>query len=880
MLSGQHTPAASMRPSEYAECPRPTQEFQHGLGSSPFCAGGKNGVDTRLIVHGTRKKTARYHVRVNGGATQVMFVDASDPPLKAAKKIALHMGTNPESVRLESIDGIQNVFCDTHVMTKAQKSRLFELAARAPTVRDSRNVHGTSDAFFGHRATRQRGVLCATYKVPPGVLARAVQAMTRGTRGLAFSSLGVIKHRSIERHSDPATSGTSAICSWGASNVCLKTLSPVTRQLIPHWPVRNVVYFDSSLEHEVAASDAVCTSVVAYSTRRTIDVQHAIELRSFAFPVCASHSSHESMTSNDTISLASSWNDCGVHVPLDACHSDPARLTGLCTPVEPHPSLAPRTPVARAVELRVPATPAPTISPTLPFVSRSPEDFFVRAVDQLSDIGVIDNAEHSRLTQRAKEMQLGYQLKLVRALITLDAKLRKVLREEPLNKPKVLGVLQASMARWRMQPGPDDHKPASGSAAARGRTPGGDDDSSWSEVKNKKKSRSQSRRVMFEEEPEAIKLCPSAWSIPVRQEDDYKLDSSAVYQIHSKAKLHNMSVDAIHSDHSVMAVAPFRLEVGFAPPYQLPLPFDIEQSGRRYKAHMSVWVHQLTPVDTPPSAPPEPISLSVEGTDAKSSVLSIDMQIDDLEWETFEEAIKKPSRARQLLVSRVPKLLVTDLLDVFKLTKTTGRWASALIRVRDTAIPAFLALSGLSTIWLNTPRSWQDKTRIMWMRDQDDASQPMPLARVRAAIAELDDPLGIVSKQDGRTWSFAIRVRTEFYKRSQAQLQLDVRDTFFLQGLPTQVAEEAIEEILEKMQWKGEVVPDSRRVTRGRASFTIKAKMPPAVNNFVIRVDNEQVQVRIISKKAHARASSLPPRLSKLKEATAVEAPSWKSALS
>eukprot|EP00971_Amphidinium_carterae_P351663 6492216-Amphidinium_carterae.1 len=868
-----------MRPLEYAECPHPTQESQHGLGSSPFCAGGKNVVDTRLIVHGVRKKKTRYHVRVNGGATQVLFVDTSDPPLKAAKKIALHMGTNPESVRLESIDGIQNVFCESHVMTKAQKARLFELAVCAPTVRDSRNVHGTSDAFFGHRATRQRGVLCATYKVPPVVLAKAVRAMTKGTRGLTFSSLGVVKHRSIARHSDPATSGTSAICTWGSSDVCLKTMSPVTHQLIPHWPVRDLVYFDSSLEHEVV-SETLCTSVVAYSTRRTIDAQHAIELRSYAFPVCASHTSHESMTSNVTMSLASSWEDFCAHVSSDACHLDPVRLTGLCTPAEPPPSVIPRTPVASTADLRVPATPGPTISPTLPFVSRSPEDFIVRSADQLSGIGVIDNAEHSKLTQRAKDLQLGYQLKLVRALITLDAKLRKALRDEPLNKPKVLGVLQASMIRWRMQPGTDDHKPASGSAAARGRTPGGDDDSSWNEVKNKKKSRSQSRRVMFEEEPEAIKLCPSAWSIPVRQEEDYKLDSSAVYQIHSKAKLHNMSVDAIHSDHSVMAVAPFRLEVGFAPPYQLPLPFDIEQTGRRYKAHMSVWVHQLSPIDTPPSAPPEPISLSVEGTDAKSSVLSIDMQIDDLEWDTLEEAIKKPSRARQLLVSRVPKLLVPDLLDVFKLTKTTGRWASALIRVRDTAIPAFLALSGMNTIWLNTPRSWQDKTRIMWMRDQDDPSQPMPLARVRAALAELDDPLGIVSKQDGRTWSFAIRVRTEFYKRSQAQLQLDVRDTFFLQGLPTQVAEEAIEEVLDKIKWKGEVVPDSCRVTRGRASFTIKAKMPPAVNNFVIRVDNEQVQVRIISKKAHARASSLPPRLSKQKEATAVEAPSWKSALS
>eukprot|EP00971_Amphidinium_carterae_P004253 84909-Amphidinium_carterae.1 len=133
-----------------------------------------------------------------------------------------------------------------------------------------------------------------------------------------------------------------------------------------------------------------------------------------------------------------------------------------------------------------------------------------------------------------------------------------------------------------------------------------------------------------------------------------------------------MSLEAIHSDHSVMAVAPFRLDVGFAPPQQIPLPFDVEQSGRRSKAHVSVWLHQLSPVHTPPSAPPEQISLSVESTDAKSSVLSIDLQVADFEWESLEETLKRPARARQMIVSRIPKALIPDLLDVFKMSKTTG----------------------------------------------------------------------------------------------------------------------------------------------------------------------------------------------------------------
>eukprot|EP00971_Amphidinium_carterae_P316033 6281710-Amphidinium_carterae.4 len=84
---------------------------------------------------------------------------------------------------------------------------------------------------------------------------------------------------------------------------------------------------------------------------------------------------------------------------------------------------------------------------------------------------------------------------------------------------------------------------------------------------------------------------------------------------------------------------------------------------------------------------------------------------------------------------------------------------------------------------------------------------------------------------------------------------------------------------MEKIKWRGDLVPESRRVTRGRASFTIKAKLPPTVNNFVVKVDHEQVQVKIISKKSHARSASLPPSMSRAKQPAAVEAQSWKSAL-
>eukprot|EP00971_Amphidinium_carterae_P347948 6490240-Amphidinium_carterae.1 len=534
-------------------------------------------------------------------------------------------------------------------------------------------------------------------------------------------------------------------------------------------------------------------------------------------------------------------------------------------------------------EMSPPSTRGENVSRTTPRVDGLSEAL------GLCVAGVIDAVEHARLVQKIRDLHLNYPLKTLKALLTLDSKLRKVVREDSKNKLRVDSTIQSSLARWHMQATQQQRDDSTGNGAASSSWQGTHSNQSqstnwdsssgaWSEVRRKKK---KDKQVAFDKEEEVIALCPSIWDIPVREEKDFRQDGvEAVYQISTREKLSEMALASIHAEVAVVAVAPFKINVGFSPPQQMTIPFTVDQSGLRTRAHISVWVYQLSAREALPATPIDPIDVSIEGTDAKSCIISVDVDVVECSGELIDEVLKKTVKARQLIASRLPKPLVVDLLDVFRVTRSAGRWLSALLRVRESSVPEFLALSGLHNLWINTPRNWMEQTRVIWMRDNADPSCSMSLDEVREAITKLEAPLGIVAKQqhDGTGWSFAVRVRTENYKKSQASLSMDLRDTYFLQGLPTGVSEEAVAQILTKMKWIGTVVPDSRRVYRGRASVTVKSKHQPPITTFVVRVDSEQVQLKVVSKKAHARARSLPPRLNKQEDRTQVEATSWHSA--
>eukprot|EP00971_Amphidinium_carterae_P328580 6460535-Amphidinium_carterae.1 len=358
------------------------------------------------------------------------------------------------------------------------------------------------------------------------------------------------------------------------------------------------------------------------------------------------------------------------------------------------------------------------------------------------------------------------------------------------------------------------------------------------------------------------------------------VDTAAVYQVNSKDKLQHMALEAIHANFAVMAVSPFRTSLGFAPPEQMVLPFVLGEGASRSKALLNVWVHQLSSDALVPISPPDVINVSISGTDSSSCVLSASLDVLNFAPEDIAEALAKPAKARLLVASLLPRALAEDpLMDIFRLTRISGRWMSALFRVKLSAAEAYLKISGMGAVWVNTPKHLVDDTRLIWMRDPADPSSPMSLDSARNSVADLPRPLGLIAKQNNHVWSYAIRVKVADYKEAQLALAVDTKETFYVQGVPTYVSEADLQVILDQLQWPAKVVAGTRRVWKGRASIAVKAGAPPTISCFTVRVDNEQVQLQVISRKSHARAKTQPPRAVSVDARLVVEAPSWSSAL-
>eukprot|EP00971_Amphidinium_carterae_P141243 2798723-Amphidinium_carterae.1 len=303
------------------------------------------------------------------------------------------------------------------------------------------------------------------------------------------------------------------------------------------------------------------------------------------------------------------------------------------------------------------------------------------------------------------------------------------------------------MKRWNMkvEESSDAAGAAAGSASNRSqsRAPATHDrsgqDDGWKQVKPRKK-----KAAKGDEPDPVISLCPSAWAIPIRSDSDFQPGVSCVYQITTKASLQELAMKCIHMTVGVMAVAPFKVEGGYSPPQQLTLPFTVEQGARRSKAHLNVWLYQLAAELIEPVAPPQPVSIEITGTTSASCVLSASIDVSECSDAVVEAALAKPQQARQLIASMLPKELAEEqLLDVFRTVRTSRRWLTTLLRIKEAATDRYLTLSGMGNLWFNTPRELTEATRMVWLKDGSVPPQPLTLEEARARILLLENPLGL-----------------------------------------------------------------------------------------------------------------------------------------
>eukprot|EP00971_Amphidinium_carterae_P342210 6481440-Amphidinium_carterae.1 len=604
------------------------------------------------------------------------------------------MGLDPERVSVHVEQDNKRVVCTTTKISPSQAEILTKLAMRTPLNRRVRSLAGNMvEAFLGHRATRLRGLLKTTHLVAPGTLAHAVRALTEILPNFAFTCIGVLRHANILQHTDPMTNSRAAMLTLVRRRCSLQVVSPVIGKYVCVDTIRHVAVFNPQQPHAVFA-DPNCLSLVVYQTKREVHKTQAIDLRALGFPVCAtSLEPPTNYTDTDTDSQLEADSELAQVVPANLHTSWTLKLVmeaQVC--LGNHVFISPTLPWeldAGVCAVQV-STSAQGASEHVCNLMTSVQDEFklwcvcacsyiwdecvvlsrheqdcdgidascrngcnhevnVHAWTQLV-AGTIESAELSKLSQKVKDLGVNLPMKTGRDLITLDAKLRKFLRGDTKDPAKIRASLEACMKRWNMAVpegvpnGGQDPARSSGSARQRARTQDvprthRGDDGEWQEVQQRRKKMGKKTESEL-----VITLCQSAWSVPVRQESEFRLDNSAVYQVNCKEKLQHMALEAIHLGFAVMVVSPFRTTLGYAPPQQMVLPFVVCNGASRSKALLNVWVHQLSAETIVPVSPPEAIEVTIAGAASSSCILSADIDVFNFSHEDITEAWRNQLR--------------------------------------------------------------------------------------------------------------------------------------------------------------------------------------------------------------------------------------------
>eukprot|EP00971_Amphidinium_carterae_P336775 6473322-Amphidinium_carterae.1 len=428
-------------------------------------------VSDALILNYPRQRRRRIDVSLNDAPNFALFVDECLDMESMIASIARQCGTCRQLVSMH-VDGRSLLAtCVTPDRNNQTRPFVWKFAVATPLSRPHRNnVTHTLEAFVGHRATRARGLLGATSLIPPATLARAMRSIADALPGFPFSTAGVILHRNIPEHVDAHNRGDAAMITVWGGRTLLRAMSSITDTPITFNTRGNLVVFNPSRAHSVLAQGP-CISLVVYHTARDVQHKEAVELRSLGFPVVAEAGC---LTPNYSTTQASSASRSSIETQhTRAVTRTPPRSR----PTPPSEALVDHS-EALVDHVDVGDRFVLTISQTLPFIDEEDEESLPLEVLLNShldagcyhccvgcewgqrdhgpscmhlDSGGIDAAEQSRLTQKVKELGFNYPLRIVRALILLDAKLRKALRDNSHDKERIRVTIEACMKRWNMK---------------------------------------------------------------------------------------------------------------------------------------------------------------------------------------------------------------------------------------------------------------------------------------------------------------------------------------------------------------------------------------------------------------------------------------------
>eukprot|EP00971_Amphidinium_carterae_P320563 6371729-Amphidinium_carterae.1 len=177
------------------------------------------------------------------------------------------------------------------------------------------------------------------------------------------------------------------------------------------------------------------------------------------------------------------------------------------------------------------------------------------------------------------------------------------------------------------------------------------------------------------------------------------------------------------------------------------------------------------------------------------------------------------------------------IVDVWRCTTQFGETA-ALVRVREDAVDDVLKISGKRDLWVNSPPDKQ--FRVIWLKGGED-QKTVSLEDARSQLeSTAGQHFGLIRKWHDyqRCYHYAVRVLEQHVGSARAALSIAQPDAWILRGVPTDLDESEVAEILALPQiaWSITGKPTGRKFYKGSVQWTIHAEKPPPFDSFGVTV--------------------------------------------
>ena len=243
------------------------------------------------------------------------------------------------------------------------------------------------------------------------------------------------------------------------------------------------------------------------------------------------------------------------------------------------------------------------------------------------------------------------------------------------------------------------------------------------------------------------------------------------------------------------------------------------------KVTARAWLLQLTPINVERKTD-EPVTLKLSGSGKHSQVTSFTVYHTEA-TKNMREAIKNKTGLVASLASGLPSRVKSPILDIWRL-ETPNDVIKGLVRISDTSLHDLFKVSGLQGTCFDSPRG-SESYHLVWLKVKKDHKYvPMAYEEVRKAMQEYEVHLGLIRSKD----AWALRVEATKFEDARKALQSDRAPAWKLVGVPLELQDADITELLLRMQWNAAVIAGSRRAFKGRAQWLVRAVAAPSTLTF------------------------------------------------